>query len=74
MHGRTSFQDDELNRRHIMRLWLRNDRLAWSLPPDLQIALERTFGVNEDLKDLWLVEPPPRKHIAPLLRHRASCE
>jgi hypothetical protein len=74
VHGREAFQDDELNRRHIMRLWLRNDKLAWSLPPDLQIAHERTFGANEDLEDLWPVEPPRRKPIVPLLRHEGSCE
>jgi hypothetical protein len=74
VHGRESFQDDKSNRRHIMRLWLRNDKLAWNLPPDLQVAHERTFGENEDLENLWLVEPPPCKPIVPILRHQGSCE
>lgn len=59
LHGRQGFHDDDKDaksRRHLMRLWLRNQEMAWEQPPALQLASARIFddtkrGVH------WDVEP-----------------
>jgi UV DNA damage repair endonuclease len=43
VHAREAFEDSASNIRHLVRLWLKNDRLAWKLPPTLCRGNEHTF-------------------------------
>lgn len=40
LHSREGFSDKNVveSRRHVMRLWLRNNTMTWELPPALQLA------------------------------------
>ena len=56
LHRRDSFVDDTKTPRHLMRLWLKHDNLAWKLPRILQLAMDRVFddGIEEKR---WTLEP-----------------
>ncbi|TFK21636.1 taurine catabolism dioxygenase TauD [Coprinopsis marcescibilis] len=42
------YRDDETQKRHLLRLWLRNEELAWELPDELKPLWKRTFSVHPD--------------------------
>jgi hypothetical protein len=35
-------------RRHLVRLWLRNDGLAWTTPKPLEVIWKRLYSVDPD--------------------------
>ena len=49
LHRRDGFEDSESDKRHMMRVWLWNEELTWSLPPALQLATDRCFAEHGDL-------------------------
>ncbi|KAF2973255.1 hypothetical protein GQX73_g261 [Xylaria multiplex] len=46
LHGRDSYQDDELATRHLVRLWLRNPELGWKIPESMKTPWEASFGAQ----------------------------
>lgn len=46
--------------RHLIRLWLRNDKLAWSTPEPLQPIWQRLYSVTPD-EQRFPVEPEIRR-------------
>jgi len=64
MHSRRAFQDGEKRRRHLLRLWLRNDDLGWRIPDGLQHSWDVVFqehGESDEL--LFPVEPKPEYSV-----------
>ncbi|KAM0434002.1 hypothetical protein ACHAPT_003946 [Fusarium lateritium] len=59
LHSREAFLDDEVHRRHLVRLWLRNEHLAWTLPAELQHGNARIYEPNE-IDETWNIAPVPR--------------
>jgi TfdA family taurine catabolism dioxygenase TauD len=57
LHSREAFQDSPKNKRYLMRMWLRNDEKAWSLPEELQIASERTYENVDKEEEIWEIDP-----------------
>ncbi|KAH8698550.1 hypothetical protein BGW36DRAFT_460448 [Talaromyces proteolyticus] len=53
LHGREAYSDDDIrinldkaerrSQRHLLRLWLHNEKMAWKLPPSLRLVWARTF-------------------------------
>lgn len=43
-HGRNGFEDVGTEKRHILRLWLRNEEKAWSIPDCLRRSWEEIYG------------------------------
>ncbi|KAK3390087.1 hypothetical protein B0H63DRAFT_107041 [Podospora didyma] len=77
LHARSSFADDDTRRRHMLRLWLRNDERKWVPPQDGSArALEKIswecYGNNEYRQHaIWDIEKsPPELRIK---HRRASC-
>jgi hypothetical protein len=64
-HARSSFVDKPFHRRHIIRLWLRNEKLAWSTPEPLQKSWMEKYGDSERRKIAkWNVHPgAPRERV-----------
>ena len=57
-HARNGFRDAVNQRRHIIRLWLRNDELAWPTPEGLERTWFEKYGDSERKKIAkWNVEP-----------------
>jgi hypothetical protein len=52
IHGREAFEDDPDDSRYIVRLWLKNERLAWDLPEPLQLANYMVFH-DQSLPEKW---------------------
>ncbi|KAJ3797746.1 hypothetical protein GGU11DRAFT_756479 [Lentinula aff. detonsa] len=48
LHARDAFRDDPEHVRHLIRLWLRNDKLAWPTPEPLQPIWKRLYSVDSD--------------------------
>ncbi|ORX98191.1 hypothetical protein BCR34DRAFT_577451 [Clohesyomyces aquaticus] len=57
LHCRDSFQDGAHSQRHLVRLWLRNEQMAWSTPTQLQMAWDRVFADLPDMAENWNIEP-----------------
>lgn len=58
MHARQAFQDGRASERHLVRLWLRNEALAWRLPRELHHGHARVYEENE-IEEVWNVLPVP---------------
>lgn len=46
LHRRDRYQDDENSSRHMVRLWLRSQKLGWAIPDVLLPAWEAAYGEN----------------------------
>lgn len=49
LHGRNAFEDSagKSGKRHIMRLWIRNEELAWKTPEALKHFWHNIYGDSE---------------------------
>lgn len=48
LHARDAFRDSPEHIRHLIRLWLRNDELAWKTPSYLQPIWERLYSIGPE--------------------------
>ncbi|GJN75703.1 hypothetical protein PLICBS_009809 [Purpureocillium lilacinum] len=59
-HARGSFRDSAQKQRHLVRLWLRDDELAWKIPEALKSRWDRVYeGVTAE-KQVFPLEPSIR--------------
>jgi len=66
LHSRAGFTDSPTRRRHLLRLWLRNDETEknWIIPEELEAAWTEAFD-HASRPQLWPVEPiRDRRYIA----------
>ncbi|KAK3294537.1 uncharacterized protein B0H64DRAFT_189707 [Chaetomium fimeti] len=75
LHARSGFADDAAagRSRHMLRLWLRNERLMWKTPPALERISWECYGDHEWRRELsvWDIESsPPELRVK---HRRASC-
>ncbi|PMD58017.1 Clavaminate synthase-like protein [Hyaloscypha bicolor E] len=59
LHAREAFTDDEVNQRYLVRMWLKNDLLAWKLPHPLQEGSKKIFH-DKSLQEVWNIAYTPR--------------
>ncbi|KAG4441329.1 hypothetical protein IFR05_003192 [Cadophora sp. M221] len=59
LHAREEFQDDAVNKRHLVRMWLSSDR-KWKLPYDLEKVRSMIFD-DDELEESWEIDPMPGK-------------
>ena len=59
LHSRDAFRDSAEQQRHIVRLWLQNQSLAWRLPEQLKQGNRRIYDQNE-IMESWNIAPTPR--------------
>ena len=59
LHSRSAFEDTTQHVRHLFRLWLRNEELAWKLPPPLDAGNARLYGTVEP-PETWELTPMPQ--------------
>ncbi|KAG0127738.1 hypothetical protein HOY82DRAFT_62812 [Tuber indicum] len=59
VHARQGFVDGgPMNqKRHLLRLWLRNEELAWKTPEVLQSAWNVAYGSDDVSEEKWPIEP-----------------
>lgn len=50
LHARSQFNDTQDQKRHIMRLWLRNESLAWETPEGLRKTWHEKYGDSDRRK------------------------
>ncbi|KAF7294661.1 Clavaminate synthase-like protein [Mycena indigotica] len=60
LHARDAFVDDPEHTRHLVRLWLRNDELAWKTPKPLEKTWALLYSVAANAQRFPL-EPEIRK-------------
>jgi len=57
-HARSMFMDKPFQRRHIIRLWLRNEELAWETPDELKQTWFEKYGDSARRKlAVWNIHP-----------------
>lgn len=59
LHSREAFEDDSAHTRHLVRMWLKNEKLAWKLPSPLDHGNRIIFGDNV-MGEKWNILPTPR--------------
>jgi len=59
LHAREAFRDDSVNQRYLVRMWLKNDTLAWKLPNPLQEGNRKIFHDKRSVEN-WNVAYTPR--------------
>jgi hypothetical protein len=59
LHAREAFRDDLMNQRYLVRMWLKNDLLAWKLPNPLQEGNKKIFH-DKSIAENWNVAYIPR--------------
>lgn len=59
LHAREAFEDSPTASRYLVRLWLKNTSLTWSLPSELEEGNSRSF-CNQTIPDVWNVLSEPR--------------
>ncbi|KAK3376488.1 hypothetical protein B0T24DRAFT_592157 [Lasiosphaeria ovina] len=71
MHARTAFTDGVPGKgagRHVMRMWLRNDELAWPKPDMVKPIFDLKYSPDSPWcgKPVWHLEPPtlPERMLA----------
>ena len=64
-HARSQFNDKPFQRRHAIRLWLRNAELAWETPEGLQKTWFEKYGDSYRRKiATWNIHPgAPRERV-----------
>ncbi|KXX78006.1 hypothetical protein MMYC01_201723 [Madurella mycetomatis] len=75
LHARSGFADDEARgmKRHMLRLWLRNEERMWKTPRQLERISWECYGDNEWRRQLrvWDIDrSPPELRVN---HRRASC-
>ncbi|KAK0736514.1 hypothetical protein B0T21DRAFT_181456 [Apiosordaria backusii] len=61
LHSREAFVDNTAeNPRYLVRMWLKNEELAWDLPQHLQHGNSRIYDQNNGLGESWNVRDFPR--------------
>lgn len=60
LHARDAFMDSAKKQRHIMRMWLRNEELAWPTPDALQAIWTQNYSKDSPWhkSPVWHLEPP----------------
>ncbi|KAM0342493.1 hypothetical protein ACHAPU_009466 [Fusarium lateritium] len=58
LHAREAFVDTPTNTRYLVRMWLKNENLAWQLPRTLRRGNERTY--DDASEEIWNILPAPR--------------
>jgi len=56
LHGREPFQDTVERTRYLVRMWLKNEELAWKLPQSLHLEQNAVF-YDEECKANWNIAP-----------------
>ncbi|KAI0107584.1 Clavaminate synthase-like protein [Nemania sp. FL0031] len=63
LHAREGFEDSQDSVRYLVRLWLRNAELAWSLPLPLEIGNRRIYEDGGEVDEDWNIVYKPRLHF-----------
>ncbi|KAK6526001.1 hypothetical protein TWF281_011042 [Arthrobotrys megalospora] len=57
LHGRREFQDNEMAKRHMLRLWVHNPVRAWQLPDSLKILWDCLYMDLPDTPGWFILDP-----------------
>jgi hypothetical protein len=56
-HSRNAFNDSSTKKRHIIRMWLRNEELGWKIPQGLQRTLFAKYNGPKQKVRNWNYKP-----------------
>ncbi|KAK6346158.1 hypothetical protein TWF730_010490 [Orbilia blumenaviensis] len=74
LHSRRPFQDSEEHKRHLVRLWLRNEEMAWRTPAPLARVWMRKFGNMDEVHGDWsTLSPQDDERRNSVLKRPMSC-
>ena len=56
-HARDGFTNEGEKQRHLVRLWLRDEELAWKLPEELKGRFDKVFKDVREERQVFPLEP-----------------
>ncbi|CAA7269759.1 unnamed protein product [Cyclocybe aegerita] len=59
-HARDAFRDTPEHKRHLLRLWLRDEEKAWKLPSELEPQWKKIYYSSTPDTEYFPLEPEPR--------------
>ncbi|KAL4928973.1 uncharacterized protein BDV17DRAFT_290980 [Aspergillus undulatus] len=62
LHARDEFRDSPIQKRYLVRLWLKNDRLSWDLPEVMKSGNEAVF--RDVVEKVWNYIPEDKFRFA----------
>lgn len=65
LHRRDAYIDDNATSRHLVRLWLRNQKLGWNVPESMLTPWEAAYGDNEKIKERFYPLIPAAEYREP---------
>ncbi|KAF2489816.1 taurine catabolism dioxygenase TauD, TfdA family protein [Lophium mytilinum] len=61
-HAREAFTDDVDKSRHLVRMWIRNEKLAWKTPDNMDEIWDEIYGGK--IEPVWYMDPNhTRAHV-----------
>jgi hypothetical protein len=75
LHGRNAFTDAEVgnHRRHILRLWVRNEERAWQTPAELAREWDLVYGDSvRRARAQWRMRPEDTDKDR-VIGHKMTC-
>lgn len=68
LHSRDAYLDTESHTRHLVRLWLRNSKLGWSIPTSMSVPWQYAYG-DDPVDRIFPVVPTD---VYPTLKYTAG--
>ncbi|KAI1318354.1 Clavaminate synthase-like protein [Xylariaceae sp. FL0255] len=65
MHAEAAYIDRKTSTHHLIRLWLRNERLSWDTPQCMRVAWDSAFGRHAVDGHRGFAVVPARDYVAP---------
>ncbi|KAI1319048.1 hypothetical protein F5Y16DRAFT_414330 [Xylariaceae sp. FL0255] len=72
MHARSAYMDGETSTHHLVRLWLRNERLSWDILQRMRGAWDSAFGRRAVDGHRRFAVVPARNYMAPKLSNGSA--
>ncbi|KAF3115642.1 hypothetical protein TWF569_001625 [Orbilia oligospora] len=57
LHGRREFEDNEIAKRHMLRLWVHNPERAWQLPNSVKVLRDCVYMDLPDIPGWFIFDP-----------------
>ncbi|KAI9672462.1 MAG: hypothetical protein M1817_003228 [Caeruleum heppii] len=57
LHARAPYEDDGESKRHLLRLWLRNDSKGWEVPKGLMMEWDRNYMPVDEVEGFYEIAP-----------------
>ncbi|KAL3607337.1 hypothetical protein FPOAC2_02320 [Fusarium poae] len=73
VHRRDAYTDDNTSSRHLVRLWLRNQKYGWVIPDGMLPPWEAAYGENRKIRTQYYPIVPMPEYSVPKYTTSSAC-